>query len=77
MLAPRLYARLLGEQQLPIGAEVWGDTRIELDALAGVDELNNSFTGAAVAVEAEAGKRFILAHEALADFPVALLIGQC
>lgn len=77
VLAPRLYARLLGEQQLPIGAEVWGDTRIELDALAGVDELNNSFTGAAVAVEAEAGKRFILAHEALADFPVALLIGQC
>lgn len=77
VLAPRLYAQLLGEQQqLPVGADVWGDTRIELDALAGVAEINNRFTGATVVVEAEAGKRFIRAREALADFPVALLIGQ-
>jgi (1->4)-alpha-D-glucan 1-alpha-D-glucosylmutase len=77
VLAPRLYAQLLGEQQqLPVGAEVWGDTRIDLGALTGVAEFNNSFTGATVAVEAEAGKRLLRAREALADFPVALLIGQ-
>lgn len=74
VLAPRLYARLLGDpQRLPLGAEVWGDTWIDLEALPGVAALTNSLTGAELPVTAEAGRRCIRAREALADFPVALL----
>lgn len=73
-IAPRLYARLLGDsQRLPLGAEVWGDTWIDLEALPGKAAWTNSLTGAELPVTAEAGRRCIRAREALADFPVALL----
>ncbi|HEX5513122.1 MAG TPA: malto-oligosyltrehalose synthase, partial [Gammaproteobacteria bacterium] len=77
VVAPRLYAHLLlgDHRRLPLGEEIWGDTRIELEPLADATTFNNSLTGATVAVEVEAGRRFIRAREVLADFPVALLIG--
>lgn len=76
ILAPRLYAQLLGDhRRLPLGAEVWGDTRIDLSPVPEAARFDNPLTGATLAVEEEEGRRYIRAREALSDFPVALLIG--
>jgi (1->4)-alpha-D-glucan 1-alpha-D-glucosylmutase len=74
-IAPRLYLRLLGQrEQLPLGAEVWENTVIELprgyNVEAGV--LRNLLDGSQV--PARLGERpGITAAAALTCFPVALL----
>jgi (1->4)-alpha-D-glucan 1-alpha-D-glucosylmutase len=76
ILAPRLYAQLLGDhRRLPLGAEVWDDTCIDLTPLPEAARFNNPLTGAELAAREEEGRRYIRAREALSDFPVALLIG--
>ena len=68
-LVPRLPARLLGERNiLPLGAEVWGDTVLELPGeLAGL-EWRNVLTG-----ERHAAASQLALGQLLACFPVALL----
>jgi (1->4)-alpha-D-glucan 1-alpha-D-glucosylmutase len=51
----RWFASLLANQpQAPVGAATWGDTRVELPALAAGSVLRNLLTGETVAVEAGA-----------------------
>jgi (1->4)-alpha-D-glucan 1-alpha-D-glucosylmutase len=79
VIAPRLYRRLLaGRDGLPLGAEVWSDTLIELPReQRGLHELSGVLDGRSVAA-AHHGESFgVLAAEALADFPVALLSAGC
>ena len=76
-VAPRLYRRLLGERELPpLGAEVWGDTLIELpgdpDPKAG-DQLHSLLDGASLSVSATGERPSFRAADALAHFPVAVL----
>lgn len=74
VLAPRLYARLLGgEVRAPLGEAVWNDTRIELPADAG-ERYTDVFTGAVLTATADGSRRWLSAAAAFVDFPVALLI---
>ncbi len=74
VIIPRLYVRLLGEREvLPLGADVWTDTAIELPRRFGAAALHNILDGSVIAAEARAGARFVPVSAALANFPVALL----
>lgn len=71
---PRLYLRLLGEKhRLPHGAEVWGDTCIELPRKIAGTAFLNTMNGKTVEVQATAEKRVLSAAAILSEFPVALL----
>lgn len=71
-LVPRLPTRLLGERNiLPMGAEVWGDTALEVPSeLAGL-KWNNVFTGERYM----ATNKFKLGR-LLAYFPICLLAAE-
>jgi (1->4)-alpha-D-glucan 1-alpha-D-glucosylmutase len=72
VVAPRLFVGLCGDDRLPLGAEVWQDTQIEVPAdLTGI-RLADVFTGAACPFAMAAGKPLIALAAALATFPAAL-----
>ena len=64
VIVPRWVSRLTDD--LPLGPDVWGDTRIALPFRSPLTDL---FTGRASATPGE-----VRLADALADFPVALLI---
>jgi len=74
---PRLTARLTGHgARLPVGADVWGDTRVVVPAELAAPTVD-AFTGALVRATARDGSELALAAgDLLARFPVALLGGQ-
>jgi malto-oligosyltrehalose synthase len=75
-IAPRLYLRLLGDGDMhPLGEAVWADTAVELPKEVSEPlELKNVFDGKIVRT-AKVGNRVIVRlADALAHFPVALLI---
>jgi (1->4)-alpha-D-glucan 1-alpha-D-glucosylmutase len=70
-LSGRLFATLLGDAgRLPVGAGVWGDTRIDLRGMADGTPLVDVLTGDTVAV-AGGG---LAAAEVFARLPVAALL---
>jgi malto-oligosyltrehalose synthase/4-alpha-glucanotransferase len=69
VIAGRLFARLMGDQPAYDGAALWGDTRIERRDIP--DTLTNVLTG-----ETLSNAAGIRLGEALADLPVAVLLGQ-
>ena len=74
---PRLYLRLLGEKhRLPHGADVWGDTRIELPRKIAGAAFQNAMNGKIVEVQATGEERALSAAAVFSDFPVALLISD-
>jgi (1->4)-alpha-D-glucan 1-alpha-D-glucosylmutase len=74
VIVPRLYLRLLGDRALhPLGAEVWGDTRIELPARIARAPLRNLLNDTTVQVSEHEGKAVVAVGAALMHFPVALL----
>jgi (1->4)-alpha-D-glucan 1-alpha-D-glucosylmutase len=74
VVVPRLACTLLGgETQLPVGADVWGDTRIVLAHLPPQSAWTDALTGAKIAVDA-ADVMVMLASLALREFPLALLV---
>jgi (1->4)-alpha-D-glucan 1-alpha-D-glucosylmutase len=74
-VAPRLYARLLAsEAGLPLGAEVWGDSWIELPRGGEARMLANVLDGTGVPIREVGGRRALALSEVLANFPVALLV---
>ncbi|HVC29728.1 MAG TPA: malto-oligosyltrehalose synthase, partial [Steroidobacteraceae bacterium] len=83
VLAPRLYLRLMGADsatgsdpaRLPLGAEVWQDTQVQLPS--GLEApLLGALDGAQVPLTAGGqGQPVIRAAAALQSFPVALLTG--
>jgi len=71
---PRMVVSLTPDGAPPLGADVWGDTRIELPAtLTAATGFRDAFTGAAVEVGAADGARTIRAAVLFDRFPVALL----
>ena len=74
---PRLSARLLGTREiLPLGADVWGDTRIEIPRRLHVSEatpLQNVLTGEPLGVSRDEEGFHLLAASVFSSFPVALL----
>ena len=75
VIAPRLYLRLLGERtDPPLGADVWGNTAIELPRGYDTSISLKNVLGGAGSVTVEPGADPSLAvGNALIDFPVALL----
>jgi len=78
VVAPRLCARLLGEDsRLPMGEQVWGDTMIRLSPLGEVAApLHNEFTGESASAQGSGAASAMPAAEALRSFPIALLTVQ-
>jgi (1->4)-alpha-D-glucan 1-alpha-D-glucosylmutase len=78
VIAPRLYRRLLDDPaRLPLGSEVWEDTFIELPANAGARRpLRNHLDGTQLQPVARGDTLGVAAAEALARFPVALLVSD-
>lgn len=70
VVVPRLCFRLLeGQEGLPLGEAVWGDTTLALPAPWQGRLFRNAFTGMELAVEGS-----LAVGGMLAEFPVALLV---
>ncbi len=70
-VVPRLCATLLGDKlESPVGAEVWGDTHIEVPATFPTMSFRNVFTGEVVT----ASESHLPMSQLLTTFPVALLV---
>src|SRR5262249_200351 len=71
---PRLIATLLSDKkELPIGNDVWGDTRIDLPEADAGSTLRKVFSEESVSVERGGDCAFLQMSVALQYFPVALL----
>ena len=72
-VAPRLVGALTNNgARLPMGADVWQDTWVEVPREFPAAAYLDAFTGATVTVSLEDGRR-IAVGDLLADFPIALL----
>jgi (1->4)-alpha-D-glucan 1-alpha-D-glucosylmutase len=72
VIAPRLWASLLGENEYRPGIEIWQDTAIEFPQIPGL-QYRNIFTREPLSIDSH-GR--VPLSEVLKDFPVALLMGE-
>lgn len=76
VVVPRLIFGLLGDLAVPpVGAQVWGNTRVFLPNHDVPSTLQNAFTGELVPVQTD-GQVVLDVSTALAKFPVALLLSS-
>lgn len=74
LVVPRFTSRLIqNEDGLPLGAEVWGDTRIIQSFDMAVSRYRNIFTGEELSLNQHEGQQSLALADILLDFPVALL----
>jgi (1->4)-alpha-D-glucan 1-alpha-D-glucosylmutase len=77
VIVPRLVVRLVGgEERPPLGAEVWGQTRLLLPPHLAGRTYRNLFTGETIAANVNDGPPGLLLGTVLRRFPVALLEGR-
>ena len=75
VVAPRLFAGLLNEREVPpIGPEVWSDTSILLPPASGSKDYLNIYTGDVLDGQDAGTGSAIRLSRALAEFPVALYL---
>ncbi len=71
---PRLFTQLVaGVDGLPLGREVWQNTRLLLPDFSPQSRLRNVFTGEILTVSEQEGQPALLLAEVFGHFPVALL----
>jgi (1->4)-alpha-D-glucan 1-alpha-D-glucosylmutase len=76
-VVPRLLARLIpAPGSLPLGREVWQDTRLALAGVGPHVRFRNVFTGELLAVDEKGGPVGLAVADVLAGFPVALLVSE-
>jgi maltooligosyltrehalose synthase len=76
-VVPRLLARLIpAPGSLPLGREVWQDTRLLLTGVGPQVRFRNVFTGELLALAEAGGPVGLAVADALAGFPVALLVSE-
>jgi len=76
-LAPRYFARLLGEgNTLPLGKGVWGDTVVDLPLHRRDMQYTCAFTGNALLPQQRQSDGSLLVAHVLADFPLGLIAGE-
>lgn len=76
VVVPRLLTTLIPDPRvLPVGAQIWHDTSLQLPADNTVENYHNLFTGESLTVAHQGGQRALALAEVLANFPVALLVG--
>jgi len=74
---PRLIATLVGDaNRPPLGADVWGDTAVQLPAAAAGLTLCHVFTGRPVVPGGSPSGATLAAADLFAEFPVALLVSE-
>ncbi len=74
VVVPRLFARLTNNgTALPIGPEVWQDTRVLQPFDPAASRYRNVFTGEVVALDEHDGQSGLALEKVFAEFPVALL----
>jgi (1->4)-alpha-D-glucan 1-alpha-D-glucosylmutase len=76
VVVPRLVAQLLsGEEKLPLGPDVWGDTRLSLPQRLLARSYRNLFTGELIQPQEQqpAGSPGMSVATLLGQFPIALL----
>jgi (1->4)-alpha-D-glucan 1-alpha-D-glucosylmutase len=74
VIVPRLLTRLIPDPQvLPLGPEVWANTRVTLPRDGVAHHYRNLFTGKSVAVSDQGG---VALSDVFAAFPVAVLISD-
>lgn len=74
VVVPRFYSRLIGDSSdLPLGPEVWRDTRIIQPADSAASCYRDVFTGVIVNPDQQKGSLGLVLHEILSDYPLALL----
>lgn len=77
VVAPRFFTKLITEPgSLPLGKEVWDDTRIILPTSEAGERYYNIFTGGATALLKEEEISVLYLSDLLADFPVALAVRE-
>jgi (1->4)-alpha-D-glucan 1-alpha-D-glucosylmutase len=74
-VAPVLIGGLLRGAAEPVGDEVWGATKLAISNRLGAS-FRNLFTGELIEAEPSNGRAYLPLRRVLANFPVALLIGQ-
>ncbi len=76
VIVPRLYAGLPDAgTAMPLGAAVWQDTAVLLSPGHGREQLIDVLSGQGLKLEGEAPR--LLLRDALAHFPVAVMVGTC
>ncbi len=74
VVAPRFCSRLIAENDgLPLGSDVWRDTRIILPPDSAARSYRNLFTGEVLRFDQEEGPLSLAIQDILSVFPVALL----
>jgi (1->4)-alpha-D-glucan 1-alpha-D-glucosylmutase len=74
VVAPRFCSRLIRDSSgLPLGAEVWQDTRIILSFVTAASCYRNVFTGEILNIEQQETGPILALREILSVYPVALL----
>jgi maltooligosyltrehalose synthase len=75
VVAPRLIARLLPEEQdLPLGEVAWQDTRVLLEGIDPHQGWRNLFTDEPITLTVQEDGPSLAIAEVLRHFPVALLV---
>jgi maltooligosyltrehalose synthase len=74
ILAPRLYGALCGGGGLPLGADAWGDTAVDLAPLAQHGDWHQALTDERIASQGAPAGASLRAADALRSFPVAVLL---
>ncbi|HEY8508401.1 MAG TPA: hypothetical protein VIL32_08600, partial [Steroidobacteraceae bacterium] len=77
VLVPRLYARLVGDQDvLPLGEPVWLDTIVELPRASKAASFSNVLDGGSCSSQARESRKVLRVADALANFPIAALLSD-
>ncbi|HYP51937.1 MAG TPA: hypothetical protein VEQ42_00265, partial [Pyrinomonadaceae bacterium] len=72
-VASRFFTGLTNSHGLPLGAEVWGDTFLPLDAPQGKTRLRDVFTGREFDLVEDGGAKGLRLSEVFGQLTVALL----
>lgn len=74
VIVPRFLTRLMkGTDEMPLGKELWGDSRIVIPEEIAGDRFHNIFTGETLKSVEKEGKRVLPLGEVFVHFPVAML----
>jgi (1->4)-alpha-D-glucan 1-alpha-D-glucosylmutase len=74
VIVPRFLTRLLkSPDELPLGHEVWGDSRVVIPREIPTVKFKNILTGEVMDLVEQDGKAALALDQVFANFPVALL----
>jgi (1->4)-alpha-D-glucan 1-alpha-D-glucosylmutase len=74
VIVPRFLTRIIrGSDEMPLGREIWGDSRIVIPEEVSGNKFNNIFTGETIEETEQDGQGGLALGEIFANFPVALL----